>query len=157
MASIREQLMAAIVTALNTDRPGDVPAFIRTRIDSPDPDQLPVNSVYQASETTETQHAAKEGIARRGPLLQRSLEFNIEVITRATGGDEPDKAADPTLVWITKTLGAFPAGRGELANAAPDELGTKFDYERATDSFCRATMGWRVEYQSKTDDAEAIA
>jgi hypothetical protein len=157
MASIREQIMAAIMTALNTGRPGDVPEFIRSRIDSPDPDQLPINSIYQAQESIETQHAAKDGATRRGPLVARSLDFNVEAIARASSGDEADKALDPTLVWVTKTLGAFPSGRGELANNRPDELGTKFEYERATDSFCRATMGWRVEFQTKVDDAEAIA
>jgi hypothetical protein len=157
MASIREQLMAAITTALNTDRPANVPAFVRTRIDSPDEDQLPINSIYQGQESTDTLHGAKEGTRRRGPLLRRYLEFNTESVARAASGDEPDKALDPSLVWIVKVMGEFPCGRGELANEKPDEMGTKFDYERAKSSCCRATMGWRVEFQTKFDDAEVIA
>jgi len=155
MSTIREQIVAAAVTALNTDRPAEVPEFVRTRLDSPGPDQLPVNTVYQATETVEAMGESRARRTSRGPLVKRSVMLSIEALTKADGTTEPDKAADATIAWVTKTLAA--AGRfNGLANDPADEMGTKFEYEQGESSFCRATMTFNIEYQSRVDDAEQI-
>jgi hypothetical protein len=155
MSTIREQIVAAATTALNTDPPAEVPEFVRTRLDSPGPDQLPVNTIYQASETVTPVHDSKEGRSSRGPIVRRTLVLKIECLTKADGAAEPDKAADPTIAWVTKTLAA--AGRfNDLANNPADETGTQFEYEQGETSFCRATMTFHIEFQSKTDDAEQL-
>jgi hypothetical protein len=156
VSTIREQIVASVVVALATGTPPGVPAPIRTRIDSPNADQLPVLTVYQASETVEPMHDPRLGRAARGPIVRRSLLLNVEVITKAGAGQEPDKAADPILAWVTKALGL--AGTfDDLANHPADEAGTKFEYEQGETSFCRATMTWRILYQSRVDDAEQAA
>jgi len=156
MSTIREQLVASAVTALAAGTPPGVPPPVRTRLDSPSADQLPALTVYQAAETVESMHDYRAGGASRGPIVRRTLLLNIEVLTKAGEGAEPDKAADPILAWATKALGA--AGNfGGLANQPADEVGTKFEYEQAETSFCRATMTFRLEYQSRADDAEAVA
>ena len=155
MSTIREQIVAAAVLALATNAPGGVPAPVRTRLDSPSADQLPALTVYQGSETVESTREAKAGTASRGPVVRRSVLLSVEVVTKAGAGEQPDKAADPILAWATAALAA--AGNfGGLANGPADELGTKFEYEQAETSLCRATQTFRIEYQSRADDAETL-
>ena len=155
MSTIRERIVAAAVTALATDAPPGVPAPVRTRLDSPSADEIPALTVYQATETVEAMRDLKAGGVSRGPVVRRSVLLIIEVLTKAGAGEEPDKAADPILAWATKALGA--AGTlGGLANHPADEVGTKFEYEQAETSFCRSTMTFRFQYQSRADDAELI-
>ena len=156
MSTIREQLVVSAVAALATGAPSGVPVPVRTRLDSPSADQLPALTVYQAAETVETMRDYRAGGASRGPVVRRSLLLNVEVITKAGAGAEPDKAADPILAWATKALGAAASFDG-LANQPADEAGTKFEYEQGETSFCRATMTFRIQYQSRADDAEVAA
>ena len=156
MSTIREQIVSAAVLALAAGAPAGVPAPVRTRLDSPGSDQLPALTVYQGAETVEPMREAKTGTASRGPIVRRSVLLSVEVLTKAGAGEEPDKAADPILAWATAALAA--AGNfGGLANGPADEIGTKFEYEQGETSFCRATMSFRIQYQSRTDDAEQIA
>ncbi len=155
MSTIREQIISAVVTALATNTPDGIPAPVRTRLDSPGADQLPALTVYQGTETVESMREAKNGSARRGPIVRRTLLLSIEVLTKAGVNEEPDKAADPILAWATSSIAA--AGSfGGLANGPADELGTKFEYEQAETSFCRASQTYRIEYQSRADDAENL-
>jgi hypothetical protein len=155
MSTIREQIVAAAVTALATGTPPGVPAPVRTRLDSPSADELPALTVYQAAETVEPMRDLRAGGVSRGPVVRRSVLLNIEVLTKAGTGEEPDKAADPILAWATKALGA--AGTfNSLANHPADEVGTKFEYEQAEASFCRSMMTFRIQYQSRADDAEQV-
>lgn len=155
MSTIREQIVSAAVLALATGAPAGIPTPVRTRLDSPSADQLPALTVYQGMETVESMRDAKAGMTRRGPVVRRSLLLSIEVLTKAGTGSQPDKAADPILAWATAALDA--AGTfGGLANGPADELGTKFEYEQAETSFCRATQTFRIEYQSRSDSAETL-
>jgi hypothetical protein len=155
MSTIREQIIAAAALALATGTPEGVPTPVRTRLDSPSTDQLPALTVYQAAETVEPMRDAKTGAASRGPIVRRSVLLSVEVLTKASLGNEPDKAADPILAWATSAL-ATAGTFGGLANGPADELGTKFEYEQAETSFCRATQTFRIEYQSRADDAQAL-
>jgi len=155
MSTIREQITSAAVQALATDAPAGVPEPVRTRLDSPSADQLPALTVYQGVETVDPMRDTKPGTAILGPIVRRSLLLSVEVLTKADSGEEPDKAADPILAWASASLAA--AGNfGGLANGPADELGTKFEYEQAETSFCRASQTFRIEYQSRADDAETL-
>ena len=155
MSTVRERIVAAAVAALASGAPPGVPAPVRTRIDSPGADQLPALTVYQAAETLEPMHDPRPGRAVHGPLVKRSVQLNVEVITKAGASEEPDKAADPILAWATQALGAAETFDG-LANRPVDEVGTKFEYEQGETSFCRATMTFRIQYQSRADNAEQV-
>ena len=155
MSTVRERIVSAAVLALATDAPAGIPALVRTRLDSPSADQLPALTVYQGVETVEPMRDAKAGTASRGPIVRRSLLLIVEVLTKAGAGVQPDAAADPVLAWATAALAA--AGNlGGLANGPPDEIGTKFEYEQAETSFCRATQTFRIEYQTRTGDAQSL-
>lgn len=155
MSTIREQIVSAAVLALATDAPAGVPAPVRTRLDSPSADQLPALTVYQGIETVESMREAKTGTASRGPVVRRSVLLSVEVLTKAGAGTQPDKAADPILAWATASLAAAGTFSG-LANGPADEIGTKFEYEQAETSFCRATQTFRIEYQTRADDAQSL-
>ena len=155
MSTIRERIVSAAVLALATGAPAGVPAPVRTRLDSPTVDHLPALTVYQGTETVEAMREPKTGTASRGPIVRRSLLLSVEVLTKAGAGMQPDAAADPILAWATAALAA--AGNfGGLANGPADELGTKFEYEQAETSLCRATQTFRIEYQTRADDAESL-
>lgn len=155
MSTVREQIVAAAVAALGTGAPTGIPAPVRTRIDSPSLDQLPALTVYQASETAEPMQDLHLGRGSRGPVVRRSLLLNVEVLTKAGAGEEPDKAADPILAWVTKAMAVADDFEG-LADEAADETGTKFEYEQAESSFCRATTSFRIRYQTLAVDAEKV-
>lgn len=154
MSTIREQIVAAAVTALTTGKPSGVPTPVRTRIDSPDADQLPCLTVYQGLEKVESAFSPKPGLSRHGPIVKRTLDLVVEVLTKAGSGGEPDKLADPSLAWATKALCA--EGALSLAKQPVEEVGTKFEYEQGETSFCRATQVFRIQYQSRVDDAERV-
>lgn len=155
MSTIREQIVAAAVLALATDTPQGVPAPVRTRLDSPTADQLPALTIYQGAETVEPMREVKAGAISRGAVVRRAVLLSVEVLTKAGAGQEPDKAADLILAWATAALAA--AGTfGGLANGPADEVGTKFEYEQAETSLCRATQTFRIEYQTSAADAERL-
>ncbi len=153
MSTIREQIVAAAVTAISSGTPPGVPAPVRTRIDSPSTDQLPALTVYQASETVEPMQDMRLGRGSRGPVVRRSLLLNVEVLTKAGEGEEPDKAADPILAWVAEALAVADDFDG-LADETADEVGTKFEYEQAESSFCRAVMTFRIQFATLANDPQ---
>ena len=150
-SSIREQIVLAVMAHLATvDRPADIPAPVRTRLVSPNSDQLPVLTVYQGRVVVSPMHPSREGRASRGVIVQRALEVKIEAVVKA-GGDGADAAADPLLVWAATAMAG--GGRfGGLANDPPDEVGIDFSYEQGSFSFIRATITFLCEFQTLTGD-----
>lgn len=149
--------MVAIVAALTTDRPAGVPAPVRTRLESPNADQLPALTVYQGKEIVSPMHEDRDGRKSRGVVVRRALDVNIEVLSIAEAGatTPADTNADPTMVWVANAMAA--AGTmGGLAHDAPDEAGSNFEYEQKEVSFFRAVMIFRIEYSTLTVDVEAV-
>lgn len=155
MSTVRERIVAAAVAALGTDAPPGMPSPVRTRLDSPSVDQLPALTVYQGAETVEAMRDPRTGTSSRGPVVRRSVLLQVEVLTKAGPGMEPDKAADPILAWATRALASAGTLDG-LANHSADELGTRFEYEQGESSFCRSTITFRIQYQSRAEDAELL-
>lgn len=163
MSSIREQIVLAAVSALGgAGKPAGVPSPVRCRIDSPDADQLPALSVYQLIEKVDPERAPRSLRASRGPIVRRYLDLAVEVLSRSEDGTDADAAADPALVWASQALqqrspAEDPEGDlvafGDLAEEI-DELGTKFEYDRGETAFCRATLTFRIQYQTLTVDPE---
>ncbi len=155
MSSIREQIMAAAVTALTTDRPAGVPAPVRTRVDPPTSETLPSVSVYQLKDSVASMLPDRANAEYSvGPVVRRTLDFVVEVCTAAGSSTEPDKAADPMLVWASKAITALDV----LSMTSPArEIGTEFTYSREGDvPLCRALMSFRVFYDTLSSDPEAI-
>jgi len=151
--TIREQIVAAMVVALNAGSPPVT--FARNRIDSPNGDQLPASTVYQLAEKVVPQGGEQDrpGVAKRGPVLRRYVDVAIDHLTEAETG--ADAAADPQLSWAETKLVA--AGRlGNLASFPADLIETKFSYEQGTTTFCRATQIFRVEFQTASNNPESV-
>jgi hypothetical protein len=154
VSTIREQIVAAAAVALEAGRPGGVPAPVRTRIDAPTEDQLPTLSIYQIDERVSEMLDARPGRARRGPIKRRQIDVSVEVLTQGGASAEPDKAADPLLSWASQAM-AEADTFGGLADDVAQEIGTKFEYStQGETSFCRATMLFRIEFQTLADDPE---
>jgi hypothetical protein len=149
--------MLAMVAALTAGRPVGVPAPVRTRLESPNADQLPALTVYQGREIVSPMHEPVDGRKTRGVVVRRALDVNVEVLAIAEAGaaTPADAAADPTMAWVVKSLAAAGTFSG-LAHDAPDEVGTVFAYEAKEVSFVRAIMTFRIEFSTLTVDAEAL-
>ena len=155
MSTIREQIVAAAFVAISTDVPGGIPAPVRTRLESPNAEQLPAVTVYQGREIVDPTRDEKEGRTSRSVIVRRALELHVETVVKAEGV-AADALADPMIAWATSSL--VGAGTlGGLADDPADEMGTVFEYERAEFSFVRARTTFRFKYQSRRDDAEEIA
>jgi len=93
--SVREQIMQAVITALNTNAPAGIPQATRRLLRPLDPSELPAIDVVQASE--EVQPIQN----RLNPTVKRLLKIRV----RAWVMDpQPDQALDPILQWITTAL-----------------------------------------------------
>lgn len=152
MSSIRERIVLAVIAALGTDAPEGFPAPVRARLDSPDAEQLPALTVYQVTEIVAPMRDSTTGGAMRGPVVRRALLFNVEVLVAAEG-DGVDAQLDPYLVWITSSVIGGDTFGG-LADNPADEAGAKFGYEQAKVSIAKATVTFRIEYQTLRADAE---
>ena len=160
--TVREQIMVAVMEhLLSVDRPAGIPEPVRTRLSSPKPSQLPVLTVYQGPEVVDPTHDESKGRARRGAVVRRALNIEIETVVKAVQGRPADAEADPIAVWVAAAMVSIgrimtvDAPRG-LLHDPPEEQGTLPNYEQAEYSFCRFTNTWRVFYQSSTSDATSL-
>lgn len=160
MASRKEQLVLAVMAALNGgSRPGDVPAFVRTRLIVPAPEDLPANTVVLKSDIPQIPYPSRPGSesarASRGPRIQRLIRLQIECLTKAEASGAADSETDPSLVWATKALQT--GGGLGIARREPDELGIEYEYDQAACSYCRATQLVEYTIETRTDDPERVA
>lgn len=95
MATIRQQILAAMVTALNTGAPAGVPQATQRRVTPRELSELPKIDVAPAQETkTQTDGAL-------GPFSNRVMNV---VVRCWVSGDAPEVAADPIVAWVTTAL-----------------------------------------------------
>lgn len=146
MSSIREQIAAAALTALNTSRPGGIPIAVRLNTKSIGSDALPAIALRIASD-------AVHQLDPNGPIVARTLTLEIDCMAKGTALVTADTAVDPLTAW---TLAALKVDQtlGGLANSI-DEQGTAFDYQQDDYQYCKATVTYAVEYQSNTNNAES--
>lgn len=154
--------MVAVMDHLGTvDRPASIPEPVRTRLESPDAEQLPVLTVYQARMVANPMRDEREGRSSRGAIVRRALLINFEVLVKASPGMAADALADPILAWASNAMSTagklpttgYPKG---LLTDPPDEADLNFEYEQATFLFCRATLTVQCEFTTATDDVEAL-
>lgn len=146
MASIREQLIAAAVTALNTSRPVGVPQFVRARTYSIKPDQLPSADVFPVDDTPNI------GPSPNAPIYERRLVLRVASIGKDGDGKTADQAIDPALVWAEKTLNESTLG-GLALSVRP--IKTTFEYEDVDAFVCRASSDFLVIYVTRRTDPES--
>lgn len=148
MSSVREQVLQAVMAALNTGRPAGVPAVERTRVIALEASQLPSTVLVPRRESVE-----KTG-GRFGPLVSRRLSLELE--HRAAGGASlpPDQAVDALLAWPVKALCA--STLGGLAIEI-NESGTEWHYADGEAPFVLAVQTFEIAYTTRVSDAEQRA
>ena len=92
-------------------------------------------------------------VASRLGRSYRIPKANVDLLLLVHGTFSSPVAWAEMLNTLQGVAGTF----GGVANHPADEVGTKFEYEQAETSFCRSTMTFRIQYQSRADDAEAVA
>lgn len=144
MATIRDQILDAVVVALNTGAPSGIPVARRRRFSSIEADSLPVVDVAPLIEPL-----SRVG-GQSGPIVKRKLGFVVRVWT---AGDAPEIAADPIAAWVSKAL----AGNrlGGLAHDI-EEIGAKWMGNPMDSLYGLTEIEFSAQYQTKTADQEAI-
>lgn len=142
MATIREQIIEAAVTAVNTGAPTGVPACARTVMQPSEQAQLPTITVFPVREEIDN---TKTG--RWGPLIVRTLYLRFVVYA---SGDPADSALDPIVEWVSKTIGGSNLG-GLAQDAVEHEL--IWQYDEGNFAVAAVAMDFRVTYQTRRDDA----
>lgn len=143
MASLRKQIVDALITQLNTSRPAGVPAASRIRQSQFERDEAASISVYPGDE------AVQSATNRPSPIVRRTLQVLVEC--RAVG-DEPDVLLDPLEVWAEKAVGSASSA---LWHDAPQLTLTHHEYAIGAKPHGLARLTFQIQYQTRRGDPEA--
>jgi hypothetical protein len=142
--SIRDQIIAAAIMALNTGTPSGVPRADRARTEPYQPVDLPAITVFPHTDETTT---LKND--RWGPIVDRLCIVRVACYV---AGDPPDALLDPMIVWAEKTLNSNPFG-----NLASDILPGRFEWQYANEDqkYSLVLADFHVWYQTLRTDPTA--
>lgn len=144
MATVREQIMQAVLAALDgVGKPAGLNVF-RYRTRPLTEEEYPALVVYNGTEQVD-----RVG-NHRGSLVRRELGLRIE---GRTIGDTPDVDLDPILAWVTQALIAAPSLPGNLA-ITTEEDSTEWEHEEAEVGYSVARMLYRVTYSTLPHNQE---
>jgi hypothetical protein len=152
MSTIREQLVAAQVTALNTGRPSGVPEFKRSPFLQIDlSDAAPISAEVYAVDDTED----AVGNMNDSPLQDHDLITFIELRAIGPADAIPEVVLDPTAAWVVKALnGNKFNGLSRYTRVVRTQLGRQSDVERPTVKMLVAVL---TKFQTRAKDAEQKA
>ena len=139
--SVREQIIAACLGALNAGRPDNVPEIKRRRIEPYTLDELPAIDVKRVREEIEYEKLGKWAPMRRRVL---TLRFNV-----STAG--PDEGDDPMLVWITSRLDGQQIGAPGLVEDVIPTL-DEWTYSALDQPYNVAHRDFRFHYHTVVGD-----
>ena len=152
MATIRETIMDAILSLLNTGTPGGVPQAKRSYLYAIDEAQLP--SIVFFSEKEDAKLFGSENMPA---ITLRTLSIVVECRAKGDATNRPDEILDPLLSWVVKAL----SGKRASANVGPYHLiyedGTEWDFDQTDHSYVLAKVRFGVQYQSKVSDPDTWA
>ncbi len=105
MSTIREQIIEAVLTVLNTSTPPGVPACTRLKMEPMSASDLPAMTIFPMREEVQP---AKGG--RFAPFVERIL--TVKIVMEAAGSDTTtaDQAVDPMAAWISQLGGSTLGG-----------------------------------------------
>jgi hypothetical protein len=104
MASIRDQLLAAVVTALSASgKPAGV-AVDRSRGTPLSPGQLPRMIVYPIHERVTTERAMRTADGAKSGHSMRTLRVRLECRVSVGPDGQTDTTLDPLVTWAVKGL-----------------------------------------------------
>lgn len=150
MASIRNQIIAAIVSELDgAGKPSGL-TVERVPLANVEDTMLPHIAVVLVRESVSRPSSDK---LRAFPIRERSLKVKLECRAVAAGpAFFPDEALDPLLCWSTKKLAANPT-LGGLALEV-EEAETEWESDAADANFGLASMYWTVRFATNSKDQE---
>ena len=138
MSSVREQVLTAAMSALNTATPPGVPSVTRTRMEAYTADELPAASIKCVREEIEYEKGGKWGPFRRRVLTLRLTIFAL--------GDE--SAVDPIVVWASSILD------GQFSPLIEDSIEALYEFEYALEDerYVGLNLDFRVHYHTSVGD-----
>jgi hypothetical protein len=143
--TIRQQILEAVVNAINTGKPGYVPDAEQHRVTPLDLGRLPAIDVAPGVE--EVQRVG----GMNGPIVRRSMKFKVRLWVH---GDAPEIKSDALAAWVTSQLVGNPLDGLVIAI---EENGTNWIYEVADDIYGVAEIEFTADYTTKRNDLEAKA
>lgn len=145
MSSVREQLVAYAVTALNTGRPTGVPAARRH------PGEVDEALTLPSCRLALLREALTPVAGRAGPLRQRSLTVVLHWRFAGAGAVSPDAAADVALNWATSRLDGSTLG-GLALDVQESEVG--WEFHQGEVPVVRIAQSFEIAYTTRVGDAE---
>lgn len=146
MASIREQIIVALMAALNA---GGGPAGLtvhRERTRAIEQDSLPAIMIYCEDDPPKT----LSGVTYRAPLTERQLTVGVECRALGSSSVSPDAALDPVTVWATKQTFSDETFGG-LANGV-EEIRTVWSSREGDKPIAAATIHFTIKYRTSRLD-----
>lgn len=146
MASLRSQIIGAVVAALNgPGKPAGLQVY-RFRLSPVDKTKLPAIVVRPMAEEVSKEHA-------RSPVMRRTLRLNVQCFAAPTAGMAVDDSLDAVLVWASKAvLGTLTHGGLAITTS---ESRTEWDADEADQVYAGATVEFLIDYTTKTSDQES--
>ena len=147
MASIREQIIQAVVAALDgSGKPAGLTVH-RYRTRPLEKDDLPAQVVYPAG----TGGAVAETVRLYGGTNDVLRELRVRIESRVMGA-QPDQLLDPLYIWAVKAVMSDPT-LGGLAHEIREEA-TSFDAVEFEQPVGASATDIIVEYVTSQDDPE---
>lgn len=149
MASIREQIILAMVAAFNA---GGGPAGLtvhRERTRPIETDSLPAVMIY--NDDDQPKPLAQQ--TYRAPLVERQLTVGVQCRAQGSASVTPDAALDPVLVWVLKQIFSDETFGG-LANGV-EEIRTVWSSREGDKPVAAATIHFTIKYRTSRTDPTA--
>jgi hypothetical protein len=149
MSLIREQILAAALSALNTGRPSGVPMFVRAQGDSITEAQMPAGFVDWSSDPVDSP-SVRETYGQ--PIMDRTLELHVEAAIAALP-TQTEAVADAIIGWIFSKLNK----NGFGLHCRTMETGTEARWEQTTKKIWACRITFAVRYRHKDTNAALLA
>lgn len=150
MATIRDRIVAAAITTLNTGTPVGVPQAERVRTADIGLEELPSIIVFPTLDVPEP--VGSPGI----PIVRSRLSLTVELRAAGTALVRPDQALDPLYSWVIRALvrRRLSDGAGGFLNHDTLEGQTTFAYEQGDKPLAFASVELVVSYQHLSNDPD---
>lgn len=149
MASIRDRILAATVTALQSGGGPSGLTVKRFLLLNNEPSDLPLIAVRPIREDV-----VRAVANRNSPLVERTMRVALDCRVVAGSGQSVDQTLDPILTWATKKLinPAAPSLGGLAIDVEEESL--EWDGDDADQNYGRCTLTLKIRFKTKTEDPE---
>lgn len=146
MSSIREQVVVAVVAALNAGGPPCT--FERSRTAAVGDAEMPSGVVYPVRDVPQ------QDFVSHAPVVRSRLSLLFELRALGTASVRPDQAVDPLYAWVVSKLATNTLGG--LVFDGWEEAESVFQYGQGDKPICLLTLEMIATYQHLTANTEAV-